>query len=163
MDKKTLLDIFVSQKGELTAQEAIQLGMDWGFTVDYFLKSVGLNARLRYFAKTLIYSKKKPLKINDSEFAEILDCSRETVSRIRKRFLNWQKSSFIKLLEINEGQYLRDKNGRFYYSPSEYEVICEKIINESIIEARKNPKYRKNSNLALKEVIDRKLQNLRSN
>ncbi len=152
---------------EETISELISFGVDFQIAFDCFLKHerFSLNKKFRDFIRTILWQNKDgQFKAKDKDLALILDCTRETVSRTRKRFCEWQQFESINLIEIKEGEYLRDETGQlaknqdgrtaFVYTPTEYKITFGKILIKAVINARNSTLYSKNHYKAIKTEID---------
>lgn len=171
------------------AEKLINFGIDFYTAFDCFLNhpKFSLNKKFREFIKAIyLLNRSGVVRRNDYELAEIIGVRRETISKLRKRFRQWQESESINLIEIIDGEYVRGENGKlpqkqdtfrhgnkivkveskkpaFIYEPTEYRITFGKILIKAICEARKDELYKINPFQAIKKAIDLEVEDVEIN
>lgn len=159
---------FLSEFTDITEQQFNCIAdsyADFSFAFDYFLASIGLNKSFCDFVRAIFHeSRLKELEIFDKYLAENLDCSRETVCRLRKRLDAWQKQEGVNVVDIVLGEQFQNKDGKFRYKPTKYRITFFSILIEAIKAARETTEYKKGRKTkAIKQAIDKRLSDVEVN
>lgn len=144
----------------------IKNGVDFYFGLNYFLKSfsfitpknetIKINLPFRNFICAIVARvSNNENELIDNSISNDLDCSRETVCRLRKRLKELQFSCSQSLIQITEGEKHQDSKGKWKYKPTKYQVTFLDLLSQAIENAQNSLDYEYNRIKAIEREIDK--------
>lgn len=148
--------------------ELIVNSSDFAYALNYFLKSfsfvrpdgeiIKINARFRAFICAISHRiRNEQSSLIDDVLKNDLECSRETVGRIRKRLFELQQQCSQSLIQIVEGERYKDDKGKFKYKPTQYKISFLEIIADAVFSAQSAKDYKYNFLRRIEKEIDKRI------